>query len=68
VLIGIVVAGRTYEGHDMLSSAPIRASDYGYAVLLWVALLVGVRILGLADFVESGISAEDSELRLRNGR
>ncbi|GAQ79623.1 Na+/H+ antiporter [Klebsormidium nitens] len=48
VLIGVVVAGRTYEGHDVLpGNDNIDLSDYGFAVLLWLALLV-VRTIDVA--------------------
>ncbi|KAK9814058.1 hypothetical protein WJX72_000127 [[Myrmecia] bisecta] len=39
ILIGIIVAGRTYEAHHVMGAVRITASDYGWAVLLWVALL-----------------------------
>lgn len=38
VVVGIIIAGRVYQGHD--DAGMLRARDYGWAVALWLLLLV----------------------------
>lgn len=42
ILAGVIIAGNVYlSQHSPSSPVTIRGRDYGYAFLLWVALLVG---------------------------
>ncbi len=36
--VGIIIAGRVYQGH--IDAGMLRARDYGWAVALWLLLLV----------------------------
>ena len=40
VLSGIIIAGRVYDGHQAGSPYILTGMDYGWAVALWLLLLV----------------------------
>ena len=46
VLAGVIIAGNIYQSeHSSASPFEIKGRDYGYAVLLWVVLLVSIVLI-----------------------
>lgn len=51
VVSGIIIAGKLYIGHQAGSPHVLTAFDYGWAVALWLLLLVSATLALLLNFV-----------------